>query len=149
MQKKRYITFFLMFISMVMLVVPVIPHHHHNNGLICMKNDIAPNCCGQQHNSDNEHCCCDTGCVTTHFFQQTPSSDNGWAHPDFPLVITLFSEPLLRLLVLPEESGQKTGLHISGVTSWHVSYTCHQDFAHLRVFLLYRKVCNFIAGFYL
>lgn len=24
-----------------------------------------------------------------------------------------------------------------------------QDFAHLRVFLLYRKVCNFIAGFYL
>ena len=96
-----------MFISMVMLVVPVIPHHHHNNGLICMKNDIAPDCCGQQHNSDNEHCCCDTGCVTTHFFQQTPSSDNGWAHPDFPLVITLFSEPLLRLLVLPEESGQR------------------------------------------
>lgn len=105
MQRKRYITLFFIFISMVMLVVPVIPHHHHNNGLICMKNDITPNCCGQQHTPDSEHCCCDTGCVTTHFFQQTPSPDNGWTHPDFPLVITLFSEPLLRLLVLPEESG--------------------------------------------
>ena len=122
MQRKRYITFFFIFISMVMLVVPVIPHHHHNNGLICMKNDITPNCCGQQHTPDSEHCCCDTGCVTTHFFQQTPSSDNGWTHPDFLLVITLFSEPLLRLLVLRA----KTGLHIPGVTSWHVSHTCHR-----------------------
>ena len=137
MQRKRYITLFFIFISMVMLVVQVIPHHHHNNGLICMKNDITPNCCGQQHTPDSEHCCCDTGCVTTHFFQQTPSPDNGWTHPDFPLVITLFSEPLLRLLVLPEESGQRQDSHVP------------QDFAHLRVFLLYRKVCNFIAGFYL
>ena len=144
MQRKRYITFFFIFISMVMLVVPVIPHHHHNNGLICMKNDITPNCCGQQHTPDSEHCCCDTGCVTTHFFQQTPSSDNGWTHPDFPLVITLFSEPLLRLLVLPEESTAYTRSHFMARIS-HVP----QDFAHLRVFLLYRKVCNFIAGFYL
>lgn len=147
MQRKRYITLFFIFISMVMLVVPVIPHHHHNNGLICMKNDITPNCCGQQHTPDSEHCCCDTGCVTTHFFQQTPSSDNGWTHPDFPLVITLFSEPLLRLLVLPEESGQRQDCiyrHFMARIS-HVP----QDFAHLRVFLLYRKVCNFIAGFYL
>lgn len=126
MQRKRYITFFFIFISMVMLVVPVIPHHHHNNGLICMKNDITPNCCGQQHTPDSEHCCCDTGCVTTHFFQQTPSSDNGWTHPDFPLVITLFSEPLLRLLVLPEESGQRQDCIYPGVTSWHVSHTCHR-----------------------
>lgn len=106
MKNKRYITYFLIFISMVMLVVPVIPHHHHSNGLICMKNDITPSCCGQQHAPENEHCCCDTGCVTTHFFQQTPTSDNGWSHPDFPLVITLFSEPLLRLLILPEEIGR-------------------------------------------
>lgn len=42
MKNKRYITYFLIFISMVMLVVPVIPHHHHSNGLICMKNDIHP-----------------------------------------------------------------------------------------------------------
>ena len=144
MQRKRYITLFFIFISMVMLVVPVIPHHHHNNGLICMKNDITPNCCGQQHTPDSEHCCCDTGCVTTHFFQQTPSSDNGWTHPDFPLVITLFSEPLLRLLVLPEDRTAYTRSHFMARIS-HVP----QDFAHLRVFLLYRKVCNFIAGFYL
>lgn len=108
MKRKRYIAYFLIFISIVMLVVPVIPHHHHANGLICMKNDITPDCCGQHNNTpDKEHCCCDTGCVTTHFFQQTPNSDNGWSHPDFPLIITLFSEPLLRLLILPEENGRR------------------------------------------
>ena len=148
MQRKRYITLFFIFISMVMLVVPVIPHHHHNNGLICMKNDITPNCCGQQHTPDSEHCCCDTGCVTTHFFQQTPSPDNGWTHPDFPLVITLFSEPLLRLWSSPKKAGKDrtayTRSHFMACIS-HVP----QDFAHLRVFLLYRKVCNFIVGFYL
>lgn len=108
MKSKRYIAYFLIFISMVMLVVPVIPHHHHDNGLICMKNDITPDCCAQHHSTpDKEHCCCDTGCVTTHFFQQTPSSDNGLANPDFPLIITLFSEPLLRLLLTPIENGQR------------------------------------------
>lgn len=107
MKRKRYIAYFLMFISMVMLVVPVIPHHHHSNGLICMKDDVTPDCCGQKHIPEKEHCCCDTGCVTTHFFQQTPSSDNGSLHPDFPLIITLFSEPLLRLLILPDENGQR------------------------------------------
>ena len=122
MQRKRYITFFFIFISMVMLVVPVIPHHHHNNGLICMKNDITPNCCGQQHTPDSEHCCCDTGCVTTHFFQQTPSSDNGWTHPDFPLIIRTPSQTIGP----PRRKRAKTGLHIPGVTSWHVSHTCHR-----------------------
>ena len=115
-----------MFISMVMLVVPVIPHHHHNNGLICMKNDIAPDCCGQQHNSDNEHCCCDTGCVTTHFFQQTPSSDNGWAHPDFPLVYYIVFRTTPPIISPTRRKRAKTGLHIPGITSWHVSYTCHR-----------------------
>lgn len=105
MKSKRYITYFLIFISIAMLVVPVIPHHHHSNGLICMKNDITPSCCGEQHSPDKEHCCCDTGCVTTHFFQQTPNSDNGWLHPDTFWVITFFSEPLLTLLNLPEDSG--------------------------------------------
>lgn len=106
MKRKRYIASFLIFISMVMLVVPVIPHHHHNDGLLCMKNDITPSCC-DQHIPNSEHCCCDTGCVTTHFFQQTPSLDNGWLHPNAFWVITLFSEPLLTLLNLPEENGQR------------------------------------------
>ena len=144
MQRKRYITFFFIFISMVMLVVPVIPHHHHNNGLICMKNDITPNCCGQQHTPDSEHCCCDTGCVTTHFFQQTPSSDNGWTHPDFPLVITLFSD----YWSSPKKAGKDRTAYTRSHFMARISHV-PQDFAHLRVFLLYRKVCNFIAGFYL
>ena len=107
--KKRYIVYFLMFISMLMLVVPVIPHHHHSNGRICMKNDITPEkcCTNHQQHSCKDHCCCGTGCVTTHFFQRAPSSDDGLAGPDFPLVITLFSEPLLKLLTLPESNGYR------------------------------------------
>lgn len=103
MKKKRYIAYFLFFISMIMLVVPVIPHHHHDNGLICMKNDIpAEGCCHHQ-GPCKEHCCCDTGCITVHFFQQAPNSDHD-INPDFLWVTTLFSEPILALLSLPEES---------------------------------------------
>ena len=148
MQKKRYITFFLMFISMVMLVVPVIPHHHHNNGLICMKNDIAPDCCGQQHNSDNEHCCCDTGCVTTHFFQQTPSSDNGWTLRIFHWLSHYSPNPFSDYWSSPKKAGKDRTAYTRSHFMARISHV-PQDFAHLRVFLLYRKVCNFIAGFYL
>ena len=103
MKKKRYIAYFLFFISMMMLVVPVIPHHHHADGLICMKNDITTSCCEHRHSPANEHCCCDTGCVTTHFVQQTPSSDNdAWAHPIAPWVVTLFIESISKWQVLPE-----------------------------------------------
>lgn len=104
MKKKRYIAYFLFFISMVMLVVPVIPHHHHDNGLICMKNDVptSDSCCHQQKDPCDNHCCCDTGCMTVHFYQQTPNSDNSDIHPDFLWVTTLFSEPILKLLTIPE-----------------------------------------------
>ncbi len=103
MEKKWYVTYFLLFISIVMLVVPVIPHHHHADGLICMKNDITTDCCKQNHNPENDHCCSDTGCVTTHFFQRSPSTDNdAWANPDTLWVATFYLEPLLRLLAVPE-----------------------------------------------
>lgn len=39
------------------------------------------------------------------FFQQTPNSDNSNLHPCFVWVNTLFTEPLLKLLALPEETG--------------------------------------------
>lgn len=102
MKKKRYIAYFLFFISMIMLVVPVIPHHHHDDGLICMKNDLSSEGCCSHQGSCNEHCCCDTGCMTTHFFQQAPNSDNSDMHPDFAWTTALFSEPILSLLVLPD-----------------------------------------------
>lgn len=102
MRNERYIAFFLIFISIAMLMVPVIPHHHHDDGLICMKDDITSDCCEQHHDAECEHCCCDTGCVTTHFFQQTPTAANGETHPDFPIIITLFSESILKILLLPE-----------------------------------------------
>lgn len=104
MKKKWYITYFLLFISIVMLVIPVIPHHHHADGLICMKNDITNDCCKQNQNPGNEdHCCNDTGCVTTHFFQRSPSTDTDTgAHLDGVWAITLYFEPLFKLLAVPE-----------------------------------------------
>ena len=49
MKTKRYIAYFLFFISMIMLIVPVIPHHHHEDGIICMKNDLpSDGCCQHQ-----------------------------------------------------------------------------------------------------
>ena len=108
MKTKRYIAYFLFFISMIMLTVPVIPHHHHEDGMICMKNDLPSDGCCQHQGPCSEHCCCDTGCMTTHFFQQTPNSDNSNLHPCFVWVNTLFTEPLLKLLALPEETDRKS-----------------------------------------
>ena len=103
MKKKQYITYILFFISLIMLVMPVIPHHHHADGMICMKNDITADCCGHRHSPGNEHCCCDTGCMTTHFVQQTPSSSNDvCSHPDALWAVTLLIEPFSKLLILPE-----------------------------------------------
>ncbi|WP_270570629.1 DUF6769 family protein [Bacteroides eggerthii] len=105
MKTKRYIAFFLFFISMIMLTVPVIPHHHHEDGMICMKNDLPSDGCCHHQDACNEHCCCDTGCMTTHFFQQTPNPNNSDIQPCFVWVTTLFVEPLLKLLTLPDETG--------------------------------------------
>lgn len=68
-----------------------------------MKNDITTDCCGQHHSPDNEHCCRNTGCMTTHFVQQTPcSSDDVYSHPDALWAVILFIEPFSKLLTLPE-----------------------------------------------
>lgn len=107
MKEKRHIAYFLLFISMVMLIVPVIPHHHHDNGMICMKNDLSSDGCCHHQGPCNEHCCCDTGCMTTHFYQQAPNSDNSSVQPTFLWVTTLFSEPILKLLTIPEETSAR------------------------------------------
>lgn len=109
MKKKRYIALCLLFISIIMLMVPVIPHHHHIDGLICMKNDITADCCGHHHSSDNDHCCCGTGCVTTYFVQQTPTSDSASTYPDCLWVTTLFFKSLSGSLSLPEADTQRHG----------------------------------------
>lgn len=109
MKRKRHIAYWLLFVSMIMLVVPVIPHHHHTDGLLCMKNDLTEECCNHHHDAEKkEHCCCDTGCLTTHFFQKTPSTDHqAMTAPDFPLwVMPLFFEPILSLLLLPDDEGR-------------------------------------------
>ena len=109
MKLRRHMAYFLLLISMIMLVVPVIPHHHHADGLICMKNDINENCCnhGTDNNLPADHCCCDTGCLTTHYFNQPQSTDTNEVGPDYLWVATLFYEPILKLLLLPEQTLRK------------------------------------------
>ncbi len=104
MKPPRLVAYLLLVVSMLMLAVPVIPHHHHADGLLCMKNDIAHGCCGGQADETEDHCCCDTGCITTHYFQQAPSTDHGWQHPA-PAGILFFLPPRLILSLLPANTG--------------------------------------------
>ena len=125
MQRKRYITFFFIFISMVMLVVPVIPHHHHNNGLICMKNDITPNCCGQQHTPDRTLLLRYGMCYYSLFpanSQLGQRMDTSGFSTGYHIILRTPSQTIGP----PRRKRAKTGLHIPGVTSWHVSHTCHR-----------------------
>lgn len=77
------------------LAIPVIPHHHHAGGRICMKNDISTTCCSNQipNHDAAEHCCCHTGCISTHFFQQTPSSISIPAPYAVPLLVSYAFSP--------------------------------------------------------
>lgn len=122
-KRNRTIAWLLLLISMIMLVVPVVPHHHHTDGRICMKNDITTTCCGPSEtynqqtdetpqtpdygfcgiHNHGDHCCCDTGCLTTHYYNQ-PQQGNPTheIHPDFLWVTTLFCEPILQLLLSPQ-----------------------------------------------
>lgn len=109
MKTKQRMAYFLLLISLIMLVVPVIPHHHHADGLICMKNDITPDCCHQT-TDESDHCCHDTGCLTTHYFQQPQQNNNNEVSPDFLWVHTLFSEPILELLLLPEHATRQSDI---------------------------------------
>lgn len=104
MKRKQHIARMLLFISMLVLMVPVIPHHHHANGLICMKNDLTADCCEHHHHSptDEHHCCNTTGCMMSHFVQQTPQSEDANAHPNVLRVITLFIAPLINFPSLSE-----------------------------------------------
>lgn len=121
MKRKNTLTYLFLLLSIIMLSVPVIPHHHHSDGLICLKEDVSTDCCEHTarhtqenasheaqtvlhtHTADHGHCCCDTGCLTTHFFQQSPAHpDNGWTYPEFSWIITLYPDFISSLLHLPE-----------------------------------------------
>lgn len=90
MKRELYITYFLLLTSILMLSVPVIPHHHHGDEAICMKSDLSQEG-SSQYPVDNGNCCCNSGCITTHFFEQVPTSFNELLLLSLPNIITLFS----------------------------------------------------------
>lgn len=104
MKTKRYIAYFLFFISMLVLVVPVIPHHHHEDGTICMKSDLPSDGCCHHQDACSEHCCYGAGCMTTHFYQQAPNPDQHSLQPGFVWVNTLLPELLFKFPALSEET---------------------------------------------
>lgn len=105
--------------SILMLAIPVMPHHHHANGKICMKDDVQENCC-QHHHDDNEaqhhHSCEDTGCITTHFFQQIPSNNPRIelaeeSHPIYLIVADILSQALIANNDNPSFNDYRESLH--------------------------------------
>lgn len=91
MKEKLYTTYILLFTSIIMMIVPVIPHHHHGDDFLCMRNDL-PTETPLQHQADQGDCCCNSGCITTHFFEQVPIFHHALLLFSLPNVITLFSE---------------------------------------------------------
>lgn len=107
MGKKQRILYFLITISVLMVTVPLIPHHHHTNGAICLDTHIEETQCAcEHHHHHHEHNdpCCTSDCITS-FESSVPTGQiNKVPSQDFYTII-LFTEPLLRLLTLPEKKG--------------------------------------------
>lgn len=105
MDRKRYIYYFLLFITMVMVMAPAIPHHHHGNGIICMKDDVKENDCCSTHHHHHHHQeddpCCNDDCVA--HFNTLIRADVDHVQPEFHYLITLFTEPLTLFLSRKEE----------------------------------------------
>lgn len=103
MKAKRNIAYLLFVISMLMPIIPVIPHHHHADGRLCLKNDISTDCCKHQQHHDGTHDhCCGGDCVTLHFFEQTPNTDDTWSYTFAPEAVILFFEPIIHLQLTAE-----------------------------------------------
>lgn len=102
MKTDRHAAYLLLLLSILMLGVPVIPHHHHADGVLCMKDDVHAGCCTPTPDEAGGHCCCDTGCISTHFFQQRPDTS-----PDIPQPLScdmLFLPAELLADLLPRHS---------------------------------------------
>lgn len=104
MENKWHIWSFLFVISIIMVTITAIPHHHHSDGMICMKDDIQETACPcspeSQHHHDDP--CCTNECMAS-FNSPVPTAQNQEVQPHYLYAITLFTEPLLRLLTQPEE----------------------------------------------
>lgn len=99
MKNQRHAAYLLLLLSILMLGVPVIPHHHHANGVLCMRNDVQSGCCTPSTDEAEGHCCCDTGCLSTHFFQQRPDASPDIPHP-LPTILLFLPDGLLASLLL-------------------------------------------------
>lgn len=99
MKTQRHAAYLLLLLSILMLGVPVIPHHHHADGVLCMRNDVQSGCCTPSTDEAEGHCCCDTGCLSTHFFQQRPDASPDIPHP-LPTILLFLPDGLLASLLL-------------------------------------------------
>lgn len=107
MKNRRYITYLLLFVSVIALMVPVIPHHHHAGGLMCLKNDYTPTEQRQSDATEPHHNCQDASCVSDNFFQLAPSTSNNDLQPDFQWAIPLLDDLCAGLLLPPDRPNKQ------------------------------------------
>ena len=120
MQKKRkYISLFLCMISLFLLVISSLPHYHHDEGGICFKKDLAEH--PIHHHADDT--CCNDQCIAQ-IQPLHPSGAEKIVSPDYFLILTLFTVPLIEWLLQPQQRVLKNQayhylerLHSSPVTS--------------------------------
>lgn len=101
MRQKRFISYFLMLVSIIMLTASTLPHHHHY-GKICMQHDLTEDTsCTSSSQKQNKGTSCKVCCVTN-FKCSVPDNQNH-VQPCFAHVVTLFTEAIINELFTPEE----------------------------------------------
>lgn len=91
-----------------MVIASAIPHHHHNKSVICVKDDITETeCLCYHHDQEEHHHASDHSCTAeciTNFTSYTPTAKAIEVQPQYPYPIILFTQPIFRLLMEPEEN---------------------------------------------
>lgn len=93
--RKRAISLFFLFVSIIMLTMLVMPHHHHTPKEICIKSDLPlESACAEHHTTDESDACgthgnapCDIQCMA-HFDSSTPTVQKINLQAEFVFIAT-------------------------------------------------------------
>lgn len=99
MKRRRVITLFLLFVSIMVLTLEVIPHHHHN-GVPCLR-AVETEQADQEHHTCNK-CSCE--CLASFYAADLNGHTHHESYCNHYPAITLFAGVVSFYLNLPEES---------------------------------------------
>lgn len=117
MKRRKYITLFLLFVSMLMLAVNFVPHHHHyHNGMPCF-HSIEKEKKDAGTTPAKPHSC---SCIDSFY----AAKDTGHSHDEaycnhFP-AITLLADLITHYLFIPERTDQTVPIYVELLHDTHL-----------------------------